>query len=131
MYKFFTANDTKRWIDVLQDLVKNYNTSRHRMIKMTPKEALEHPYNVENKSVATSNISKFKPGDFVRISKYRKTFKRGYTANYTDEVFIISDVLKTIPVTYTIVDIKAQKIIGTFYEEELSLFKPVNVSQII
>ena len=37
MYKYFTANDTKRWVDVLPDLVYNYNNSYHRSIKMTPR----------------------------------------------------------------------------------------------
>ena len=75
---------------------------------------------------------KFSAGDFVRISKHRGKFKRGYTANYTDEVFVVTDVLKTTPVTYKIAEIRnAEKIIGTFYEEELSLFKPTEASQII
>ena len=136
MYKYFTANKTKRWIDILPDLVYNYNTSYHRSIKMTPIQAVENPqkayenlYNNQNKSKPSP---KFSPGDFVRISKYRGKFKRGYTANYTDEVFVITDVLKTVPITYQIAEIKnAEKIIGTFYEEELSLFKPTDVSQII
>ena len=75
---------------------------------------------------------KFSPGEFVRISKYRGKFKRGYTANYTNEVFVITDVLKTTPTTYKIADIRnADKIIGTFYEQELSLFKPTKADQII
>ena len=133
MYKYFTANQTKRWVDVLQDLVHNYNTSYHRSIKMTPKEALQDPYEVhENtKQPERRTTPKFEPGDYVRISKYRKTFKRGYEANFTDEVFIVSEVHNTSPPTYEIVDIKANKIIGTFYEDELSLFKPTSVQQII
>ena len=43
MYKYFTANDTKRWIDILPDLVHNYNSSYHSSIKMTPTEAIESP----------------------------------------------------------------------------------------
>ena len=58
-------------------------------------------------------------------------FKCGYTANYTNEVFVVTDVLETTPFTYKIAEIRnADKIIGTFYEEELSLFKPTDVSQI-
>ena len=47
MYKYFAANKRKRWIDVLQDLVHNYNTSYHSTIKMTPEEALQDPYQVQ------------------------------------------------------------------------------------
>ena len=133
MYKYFTATDTKRWVEVLDDLVQNYNTSYHRIIKMTPEEAVQDPYEVTENTTKSERATepKFKPGDYVRISKYRKTFKRGYEANYTNEVFIVSDVYKTDPPTYEIVDIKANKIIGAFYEDELSLFKPVNIQQIM
>ena len=132
MYKYFTANQTKRWIDILQDLVTNYNTSYHRIIKMTPEEANLDPGSVPTgSSTKRSKTPKFKPGDYVRISKHRKTFKRGYEANFTDEVFIVFEVHKTDPITYEIIDIQANKIIGTFYEDELSLFKPTTVQQII
>ena len=134
MYKYFTANNTKRWIDILPDLVYNYNTSYHRSIKMTPVQAVENPQQAyENlyEKEQSRTTPKFKGGDFVRISKYRGKFKRGYTANYTDEVFVVTDVLNTSPVTYRIAEIRnASKIIGTFYEEELSLLKPTKVEQI-
>ena len=39
MYKYFTANNTKTWIDIIHDLIFNYNNSYHRSIKMTPVEA--------------------------------------------------------------------------------------------
>ena len=83
------------------------------------------------KSVKASK-PKFKMGDFVRISKYKGKFKRGYKANYTNEVFVISNILKTVPPTYTVAEIRnADNIIGTFYEQELSLFKPTDISQLI
>ena len=128
MYKYFTASNTKRWVDVLPDLVYDYNNSYHRSINMTPTQASENPgdaYDNLYGSKQSKTTPKFKPGDFVRISKYRKTFKRGYTANFTDEVFVVTDVMRTTPVTYRIAEIRnVDKIIGTFYEEELSLFKP-------
>ena len=118
----------------LPDLVYNYNTSYHRSIKMSPVQAVENPqqaYENLREKEQPRTTPKFKGGDFVRISKYRGKFKRGYTANYTDEVFVVTDVLNTSPVTYRIAEIRnASKIIGTFYEEELSLFKPTKVEQI-
>ena len=135
MYKYFTANKTKRWIDILDDLVYNYNNSYHRSIKMTPTEATENPreaYEELSSKESKTKSQSFKPGDFVRISKYRKPFTRGYTANYTDEVFVVTDVIKTDPITYRIAEIRnADKIIGTFYAEELSLFKPKQISDIL
>ena len=36
MWKYFTANNTYRWIDILDKLVQGYNTSFHRTIRMKP-----------------------------------------------------------------------------------------------
>ena len=62
----------------------------------------------------------FKKGDRVRISKYkRKTFDKGYTPNWTEEVFIIDETQWTNPITYKIRDLNGEPIKGTFYQEEL------------
>ena len=65
------------------------------------------------------------------ISKYRKTLKGGYEANYINWVFIVCDVYITDPTTYKDVDIKANKMIGAFYEDKLLLFKLVSIQQIM
>jgi len=39
MFKYFTANNTNKYIDVLDDFVERYNNTRHSSIKMTPVEA--------------------------------------------------------------------------------------------
>ena len=61
-----------------------------------------------------------KIGDTVRISKYkRKTFDKGYTPNWTEEVFIIDEIRPTTPITYCIKDLNGEDVKGTFYTEEL------------
>ena len=62
---------------------------------------------------------KFKVGDYVRISKYRNIFAKGYMPNWSEEVFIISKIKNTAPWTYVINDLNGEEIIGTFYEKEL------------
>ena len=63
---------------------------------------------------------KFKVGDKVRISKYkRKIFDKGFTPNWTEEVFFINEILPTKPVTYKIRDYNGEVIEGSFYEQEL------------
>ena len=62
---------------------------------------------------------KFKVGDYVRISKYRNIFAKGYMPNWSKEVFIISKIKNTAPWTYVINDLNGEEIIGTFYEKEL------------
>ena len=62
---------------------------------------------------------KFKVDDHVRISKYKNIFAKGYTANWSEEVFVINKVKNTVPWTYVINDLNGEEIIGTFYEKEL------------
>ena len=62
---------------------------------------------------------KFKVGDFVRISKYKNIFAKGYTPNWSDDVFAITKVKNTVPWTYIISELNGKEIIETFYEKEL------------
>ena len=62
---------------------------------------------------------KFSVGDKVRISKKKKTFEKGYTTRWTEEIFTIVEVKHTSPVTYKIADPNGEEITGTFYEPEL------------
>lgn len=121
--KYLAANNTNRYVDVLSQLVNNYNHSHHRSIKMTPVEASQE----ENSGRVYRNLFKekvmrkprYKVGDKVRMSIYKTTFRRGYQATFTEEVFVISEVLETDPITYRVKDLKNEEIKGTFYENEL------------
>ena len=62
---------------------------------------------------------KFKVCDHVRISKYKNIFAEGYTPNWSEEVFIINKVQKTVPWTYLINNLNGEKIQGSFYVKEL------------
>lgn len=128
MWKYFTQMKTKKWVNILQDLIHNYNNSFHRSIQMTPYEASLNKNSktvYENLFPQTENISKkpyFNVGDRVRISKKRKDFHKGYLPNFTDELFIISKILSTEPITYKLRDMNNEEIVGSFYEQELSKY---------
>ena len=62
---------------------------------------------------------KFKIGDHMRISKYKKIFAKGYTRNWSEEIFMIIEIKNTVPWTYVINDLNGEEIIGTFHEKEL------------
>ena len=62
---------------------------------------------------------KFKDGDHVGISKYKNIFVKGYSSNWSEEVFVISKIKNTAPWTYVINDLNGEEIIGSFYEKEL------------
>ena len=55
----------------------------------------------------------------VRISKYKSIFAKGYTQNWSEEVFIITKIKNTFPWTYVISDLNCEPIVGTFFEKEL------------
>ena len=62
-------------------------------------------------------------GDRVRISKKKKTFEKGFTPKWTEELFTVTKVKDIKPVTYTIADTKGKEIQDTFYEPELQKTK--------
>ena len=68
-----------------------------------------------------SNVTKpkLKVGDHVRISKYKNIFLKGYTKNWSEEVFVVNKIKDTIPWTYLISDSNDGKIAGSFYGKEL------------
>ena len=126
MWKYFTDNNTNVYIDILPDLVEDYNQTRHSSIKMTPVEASKK----KNELTVWRNLypdrleipdinPKFSKGDKVRITKKKKTFEKGYTTRWTKEIFKIKEILHTSPVTYKIEDLNKEEIDGTFYEPEL------------
>ena len=62
---------------------------------------------------------KFKVREYIKISKYKNIFAKGYTANWSEKIFVIEKVKDTVPWTYVINDLNFDEIIGTFYEKEL------------
>ena len=69
--------------------------------------------------VSNPKAPKFKVNDRVRITKYKNIFSKGYTENWSREIFIIDSVLKTNPWTSKIKYLNGEKIIGSFYEKEV------------
>ena len=127
MYKYFTANSTKKYINILPSLVNQYNNTFHSSIKMTPIQGSKK----KNENIVFLNLypdlinkqttkkHKYSVGDKVRITKKRGIFDKGYAPRWTEEVFTISSLQFTDPPTYKITDYNNEEIQGTFYEQEL------------
>ena len=73
------------------------------------------------KTQSSFKTPKFKVDNRLRITK--NIFSKGYTGNWSKEVFVIDSVLKTNPWTHEIKDLNRQKVIGSFHEKELFLSK--------
>ena len=105
-------------IDKLDDVVNEHNNTDHRTIKMKLVDVKNNTYIDSSKKVNDKN-PKFKVGDHVRISKYIYIFAKGYTSNWSEELFVIKKVKNTVPWTYVINSLNGEEVIGTFYEKEL------------
>lgn len=128
MYRWFTRIGNRRYIDVLQDLVDAYNDRFHRSIGMTPNQVTYENQEDVWLKLYPPRVLKHKPrlkvGDHIRISKLRMSFERGYTPNWSYEIFKINKVLNTDPITYEIKDAGGEAVEGCFYEEELQKVMP-------
>jgi transposase InsO family protein len=125
LYKYFTANNTFKFIDVLPEIINTYNKSYHRSIRMAPnKVTLQNQsdvwYTLYSPDKLTRRNRDLKLNDKVRISKYARQFKKGYLANFSKEIFLINKVYNTLPTTYSLKDKNNNIIIGKFYADELS-----------
>ena len=95
MFKYFSANKRRKYVNVLDLLVDQYNNTIHSSIKMSQKEASR----MENENKVWRNLypefdgktlaPKFSIGDNVRITKKNNLFDKGYTQRWTEEVFKI------------------------------------------
>ena len=128
MWKYFTAHQTYKWIDILSKLIDEYNNKRHSSIKMSPKQATETKgadeiqNEIEKELYTKEEIipkPKFKVGDKVRISKVKGVFEKGYIPSWSAEIFEIAEVKKTNPITYIVKDDQNEIIKGSFYNQEL------------
>ena len=112
-----TSIPKDKYISKLDDIVNEYNNTYHRTIKMKPVDVKDNTY-INSMELHSIKDPKFKVGDHVRISKYKSIFAKGYTPNWSEEVFIIKKVKNIVPWTYVIDDLNDEEIIGTFYEKK-------------
>ena len=95
IYKKTTANDSKTYLSYLNKMIDQYNNTYHHSINKKPINADYSALTEPNET--NSKVPKFKVNDEVRIAKYKNIFIKGYTENWSREIFIIDPVLKTNP----------------------------------
>lgn len=135
LYRWFTASNSFQWVKILPKIVTTYNSSYHRTINMAPKDVnLSNQEDIWLAMYSTPMHSKkqqpLKVNDSVRISRQKFVFDKGYTKNFSSEVFIISKVLQTFPVTFKLVDQHKVPIEGSFYADELQKVVPQQTFEI-
>ena len=118
IYKHTTTVGENVYFNVLDDIVDKYNNTYHSSIKMKSKDVTDSVF-VEYNEESNKKDPKFKIGDHVRIPKYKNIFAKGYTPNWSEEIFVIKKIKNTLPWTYSISDLNGEEIVGSFYEKEL------------
>ena len=113
LHKHMTATGKSVYYDVLDDIVNEFNNTKHNTIKMKPKD-------VKNDTTKSSAIPRnnrvyideynkksvrFNVGDRVRISKFKNIFAKVYTTNCSREIFVINKISDTVPYTYNLKDL--------------------------
>ena len=128
MFKYFTSRGSHRWVDILQDLIDGYNHTKHSSTSFAPNDVTAANERIVRKKLfpkvkKLKEHSKaiFKIGDTVRITRKKGAFEKGYEMNWSWEVFKVSEVKVSYPVTYGISDFSGEEIKGSFYKSELQL----------
>jgi L-rhamnose mutarotase len=132
LWKIFSIQGNQKWVKILPDVINNYNNKKHSTIRLSPKEASDHPekvaainslnsYKNEDQDFQSEKkkYPKFKVGDRVIVYKYKHKFEKGYTEKWTREVFVVSKVIPSSPFTYRVKDLKGEEIEGRWYQSQL------------
>ena len=122
--QLFMLQGSTNWIDRLQDVIDEYNSTVHSKIKMKPVDVnKENEKMVYNRAYRRLFINrkprKFKVGQYVRVSKYKRLFEKEHTNSFSFEPFQIHQIKNTFPPTYILNDLDGNIIKGGFYEQEL------------
>lgn len=121
MWMHFTANNTNTNLDVLPSIVDKNNNAFHRTINMTPTEASQETktgqvyFNLlkdKRIQVTPQNLNQMIRFVLVNIRK------KGIYTNWTEKIFVVDKVNMTNPVTYNLIDLKNEKVLGSFYQPE-------------
>ena len=117
IYKHKTTISKDVYFDVLIDIVDEYNDTYHKTIKMKPIDVGDNSFAKYNEE-SNEKDPKFKVGDHVRISRFKTVFAKGYTPDWSEEIFIDKTIKNTVPWTHVISDLNGE-LVGSFYEKEL------------
>ena len=117
MWRYFTKKQSVRYIDVLQDVVRSNKNTFHRTIGMAPfevnatnqDEVWQRLYGYESVGIPKNRV-----GDCMRIIKAKRQFKKGYMANWTEELFTIVVSHRSEPPVYRLADWHGERLDGTF-----------------
>ncbi len=128
LYKYMSGNETKRYIDVLGNLVNSLNVRYRCKIGTRPVDVSEDNSGKVLKRRYPQLFAgsrryplkyKFKLNDAVRISLHKEKLRHGYLPNFSEELYRVIKLVPYDPVRYKLASMENEVIEGLFYEEEL------------
>jgi hypothetical protein len=123
MWKYFTHRQTLTYMDVLSEMVASYNNTLHRTIGIPPADVTWANQTTVAKRLygikGPKKSCKFSPGDRVRLSKAKRTFKKVYLPNWTEELFTVVKCIEIRSPVYLVKDNHREILEDTFYAEQL------------
>ena len=124
--RYIQRTKTKRWIDILEQVIANYNETPHSTHGFKPNDVTEkNREEVYKKMFPEKEFirdCRLEKGDKVRKIREKKQFEKGYTPNWSEEIFIISEVRQSNNVCwYKLKDFKENDIEGVWYFNQLNL----------
>lgn len=138
IWAYFTSNSTKRYLNILDDLVYSYNNTVHRSIDMRPSDvdnekAAQKAWRKLFYSATSTNQHKTRKrvplnvNQRVRITKWKGDFEKGYVPNWSREHFTVTRHMPHPRSVYNIKDESGEPIEGAFYSSEL---QPVTLNRL-
>ncbi|KAL3120215.1 hypothetical protein niasHT_008965 [Heterodera trifolii] len=129
LYRYFAEKETLNWVDAVQKIVDGINSSPSRVHGMRPidvdfsnaQKVWKRMYHRQPSLTGRKRPPRFHKDEFVRMSREKGQFEKGYLPNYGDEILEIDEVLKAVrPIRYKLRDEHGEKFKGSFYEQELA-----------
>ena len=125
LFRYFTYDKTKRYVDVFPKIVENYNNTIHSVTKFKPNEVNKSNerqvfQNIYGNIKQKTRITKLNVDDHVRMQRLKNIFEKGYKQNWTNEIFKIKKILNTSPFPkYVVADKDDEIVFGSFYDQQL------------
>ena len=125
LHKCLVKNKTRKWIDYIDQIIENYNSTPHRAIKMAPKDV--NKFNQDEvfatlyPDINAVAAPRLKIGNIVRIKIEKEIFEKGFTQNWSTKLYQVIDVRQRAGVVwYKIADLDGKRIDGIKYYYELN-----------
>ena len=128
--RYFTHYKTHRYIDVLPQILMNYNNTGHQSLggyapSEVNKKTWADVYEAQYRKYLgrRQKVSRFKVNDKVRISVTKEMFEKSHNKTFSDDTCTVLHVLPTKPPSYYLLNKDGIALTGAAYEPELQLVR--------